>query len=499
MNTVIYVVLGIVLLLIILAICVKSPQGKWFFGTICMVIMIAGTCYCGIQLNYYYTASGGIFGKLSGIFETNVVEVENASFSFINIELTQTKDESYSAVITSSDVLQLENGIVYGVKVNGEPCVNVENARDYVTAEYTYSFYNERFEVLCTDTLYFRFAFYTNSTLLTVKTNGGANAVKFWNYYFNKNTFIVTIGQADYVKSEDIEFKNVKKEGYSLATFYEDNKLIGYKQVKNDDVVGNVNLDNMKDRKILGWKVGGEYVNLEDYRLNIDTRFDLETAVKLTIREKEFSDNGLVSSAYYNSTLKLNEIIASTSYYKEFENIYIGFTDANGRYIDGNTKLTNLTSTELYISVSYSISVPDFNVSKMQTGNVHVLDYSITSTTDYKFYSKTLSKSYSKYQVKFGKDYTQNMQVLLDSGLVSSFSKTVDETTNTCTIVAESKKGEVSIGGVSADFTLSIRVDENFNFYLTYKGDSSNKLKALWSQYYNFALNPRNLTFNTTK
>lgn len=264
--TILYIVLAVVAFAIILAICIKYPQGKWFFGTICMAVLIAGTCYCGIQLNYYYTASGGIFGKLSGIFDTNVVEVENATFTFTNIELTETEGDVYSAVITTNEVLQLEKGIAYGVYVNNSPCSNIQNARDYVTAEYSYVFYDESFKPLCSDTLYFRFAFYNNSTLLNVRTQGGADAVKYWNYYFNKNTFVVKIGKADYVKDENLTFTNGAVPDYSVLKYTIDGKSTETIVAKGK-TIGSLGIYTDKlCYNFKGWKlenssiVGNEYV-----------------------------------------------------------------------------------------------------------------------------------------------------------------------------------------------------------------------------------------------
>lgn len=239
-----YDVLIVAAILIVVLLCLKFPNGKYFFGTIFSVVLVVSTAYCGIQLNYYYTASGGIFGYLSGLYSMGV-EVEELEFSFSNMELTKTDEDLYSAILTTNNVMALTDDTAYCVYVNDLPCQNVESSVDYITAEYTYAFYDEDFNVLCTDTLYFRFAFYTNSTYLAVRTYGGSETVKYWNYYFNKNIFVVSVKATTYNK--ETSFITVKY-------VYTDD----YIQVETAFAGSTLNLPNLVG--IDYWTVNGEIV-----------------------------------------------------------------------------------------------------------------------------------------------------------------------------------------------------------------------------------------------
>lgn len=203
-------------ILIILAL-IKYPTAKWFMGTIITLALIISTCYCAIQLNFYYTASGGIYGKITGMFDTNVVEIQELNFSLKNIELVKEHDNTYSAEVLNGNVMKLNGKNNFAVYVNNEPCSlsQVENEEDYCFANYTYVFYDKDKNILCEDTLTFRFAFYTKFTYLSVTTNGGANAVKYWNYYFNKNVFDIKIENVDFNINKDISFL----EDYCLVSF----------------------------------------------------------------------------------------------------------------------------------------------------------------------------------------------------------------------------------------------------------------------------------------
>ncbi len=221
-----YDVLFVIAAVLIIIACIKWPNGKWFFGTVITLAILVTTGYCAAQLNFYYNAKGGIFGAITGIFETNVVEVDEMTFSLKNIELLKEHDDVYSAKVLSNEVMALEEGQKFAVYVNGEPCSTTTNESDYVVAEYTYRFMNQEFNEVCTDTLTLRIALYSNSTYLSVSTSGGADAVKYWNYYFNKNKFEMKIEKAAYLYDDGINFGDGDISNYyKVASYYLDNEL----------------------------------------------------------------------------------------------------------------------------------------------------------------------------------------------------------------------------------------------------------------------------------
>lgn len=270
-NTWFYVALGVVALVAIIWICVKYPQGRVYMFTLVGIGLVAITCYSGIQLNYYYTARGGIFGALSGIFDTNAVEVENLSISLNNIEMIKEHDDVYSAKVLTPEVLKLDNNVNFMVYVNGDPCTSVITSADYVVAEFDYEFLGEDFKELCRDTLTIRFSLYTDSTYMSVSTQGGATAVKYWNYYFNKNTFVIDIAPADYY-SNSISFgKGEVSKNYALANFYvKDKKWLT--QVYKTGTQVDFPFPEQIERSFLGWST--DKVNVkEEMAIKENTNF----------------------------------------------------------------------------------------------------------------------------------------------------------------------------------------------------------------------------------
>lgn len=222
-----YDLLVVVFIAFIIWLVLKYKQARAPIIFCLMLILIGFTAYAGIELNYYYTAEGGIFGKITGVFQTNVAVVSEQTFSFYNMELTQENGNTYSLKITSDEVFTLEDDQQFMVYVNNEPCYYVDNSNSnqYVIAKYSYIFLDEELNELCTDTLIFNFAFYTNSTYLSVKTEGGAEAVKHWNYYFNKNFFDVRIEKTDYTFDNEITFGDGDISNYFIATYYVESEI----------------------------------------------------------------------------------------------------------------------------------------------------------------------------------------------------------------------------------------------------------------------------------
>ena len=238
----------------------------------CIILLLIGfTAYACIELNYYYTAEGGIFGKITGIFQTNTVEVSEQTFSFENMELTQENGDTYSLKITSDEVFALEDDQQFIVYVNNEPCYYVDNSNSnqYVVAKYSYTFLDENLKELCTDTLTFNFAFYTNSTYLSVKTEGGAEAVKYWNYYFNKNVFEVRIEKTDYAFDDEITFGDGDISEYHTITYYVKNEIYSVSVCSKDSKVRNFITPEIDDYIFLGWSIDGENI-IEELVVNND-------------------------------------------------------------------------------------------------------------------------------------------------------------------------------------------------------------------------------------
>lgn len=234
-----YKIAGLIAIVLIIVACIKYENGRIFIFSILGIALIVYTSYCGVQLNYYYNEKGGIYGQLVSLYNPNQVTItDNVSYSFKNLALTQDGD-SYSAKITSEEVLDLvlDENASYGVYVNNMPCNYVEITHDYVLAKYHYVFYDDDFNVLAEDTLSLRFAFYTNSTYLSVISNGTAEDIKYWNNYFNKNVFEVTIDNKGYTYTKDITFGTGDISDYSTVSYYVEDELYIKQVYKNGNTI----------------------------------------------------------------------------------------------------------------------------------------------------------------------------------------------------------------------------------------------------------------------
>lgn len=196
-----YIVIALIGLIILIINCLKHPKvGKWVLFGVFYIGFLILTVYSCIQLNIHYKTKGGIFGQISGIFEPNQVKVvDDITYEFTNTELVQVGETNkYSSSVSVPEIMNLENGVKYQLLINDVPSGYTDNNEDYIVSRYNYIFYDEDFNILKQDILIIKIAFYSNSTSFSVSTEGGAEAVKYWNYYFNKNKFVVTLtGKAD--------------------------------------------------------------------------------------------------------------------------------------------------------------------------------------------------------------------------------------------------------------------------------------------------------------
>ena len=251
------IIIGVIL---IIYACIKYPKGgKLVLFGVLIVGYLGVTAYSIVQLNYYYKAEGGIIGQITGIFNTNEVEVvDNLKFDFNNVELTQVDGDKYQARFVTNEVLNLDDNIDYGLYVNDMPCYNVQANSNYVIAQYGYTFYDNSMTIKCSDILTFNIAFNDNYTELSVVTNGGSTAVKYWNNYFNKNSFIVEIKEKDYPTYNDIEFVEGDVSSYPVVTFLSKGELLETQIYVSGSTINFPEIDN---DKFLGWAINNEIID----------------------------------------------------------------------------------------------------------------------------------------------------------------------------------------------------------------------------------------------
>ena len=191
-------VIGFVLLLVLAYYMGKYKNLKPIVFGVAGILIFGFSIYCMADLNYYYNAKGGVFGVLTGLFEVNMVEnnVNDLEFSITNIELKQIDGDSYGAkiIINRKPIVDAEKS--YYVFVNGIPTTSSEVDTVHAKATYNYSFLDKKMNSMLSDELDMSFAFYENYTTLQITTNGGSDAVKLWNSYFQKQNFKITIEES---------------------------------------------------------------------------------------------------------------------------------------------------------------------------------------------------------------------------------------------------------------------------------------------------------------
>ena len=187
-------VVTIIAITLVIVSLIKFPSSRWFLGTVLSIVLVGTACFSIVEINAYYSTSGGIVGQLTGYFDKNKVEVTDLTFDFKDIMMTENGTANgYSAVFLSDKTIQLSADSKFQVTLNDVPVDIIESTSNYVVAEYEYVFYNKDLNEVLVDTLKLEFAFYNISTEFEISTTGGATAMNYWNDYFSKNAFVVEI------------------------------------------------------------------------------------------------------------------------------------------------------------------------------------------------------------------------------------------------------------------------------------------------------------------
>lgn len=259
-NVVYDVILIIALVLCIIAM-IRTSWGKYFFGALIYIVLIGTAIYSAVEIDDYNSASGGIFGQFSKPPTTNNLTVKDLEFNMDNIELTQkdaSNDMLYEARFETDEIVDVTNYTKYGVFINDIPVEITEFSVDYLLATYEYNFYGENQQLILNDTLKLKFAFYKQCSKFIVQSNGGSQAVKQWNDFFKKNSFVVTM------KETETDLKQTKADQLSLVKFHlvensTDLVLRSYYSLKTNTGIENPplsNLDYDKSRYIIkGWSL----------------------------------------------------------------------------------------------------------------------------------------------------------------------------------------------------------------------------------------------------
>lgn len=191
---------------------------RWVFGIpIFLVLVISGIFSYG-QVNKYYSASGGIHGKLTDLIDPNKtytkVEKDNLKINFKNFNLTKDEKGVYGLSKDEELVLKINNSDYYAAYINNYPCeitkfsIGDDDSKFVYKFSYLFANYDDEgdLEIIADDTIQIEFTFYKTHTNVKIKTNCSDEIVRLWNSYFNKNNF-------------EIELKKVENLDKNLLTY----------------------------------------------------------------------------------------------------------------------------------------------------------------------------------------------------------------------------------------------------------------------------------------
>lgn len=255
-----YTLIVIAAAVLIFIACLKYPAGKYFIGTVILIVAVGATIYCGTQLYYYYDAEGATFGTID-IDEPNKVDVDDFRFNFQNFELKQVSGDEYSAEAHLSEILELDENKTYGIFINETPCDLTQYSSNYLTASYSYTFRDDDLSILMEDTLQINFAFNTTSTDIKITTYNGAEAVKYWNNYFNKNNIVITIQELDYTGGTDITYGDGEVSNYNVLTYFVDGEEYTKQAYKTGSKIVFPEKPEKDNLYFAGWKIGESFVD----------------------------------------------------------------------------------------------------------------------------------------------------------------------------------------------------------------------------------------------
>ena len=447
-----YDLIAIAFIGFIIFLCFKYPNSRVYVFSFLGIIFVGITAYCGIQLNYYYTAEGGVWGYITGMIENNTATIEimdTAKFTLNNIVLTQDKDNTYSATIYNEDLIKFKDNVNYGVYVNGEPCSQVDYSTNYIRAEYGYTFMNDNLEELMTDTLQFNFAFFDKSSQLKITTNGGQTAVNYWNNYFARNNFIVEVKPSSYDKNNDLTFGDGDVSEYRTLNYYvEDN--VYQEIVKYGSNISVPKYINQQTTGVLYFdKELTEKIDIDTFKVtdNIDIYTQKATLDKLTfenvgvgviysislndgvagevILPNQYENSAsLIISDFSNSqitsvTIPENVIGVTAMAFKDCSNLSeVNVIDENSKFSSIDGILYNKEKTKLvyypFAKSTNEISLPN-TITEIgeycfyNNINLTTFDFSnILKIDEYAFYNTGLSSSLKLYAISIGESAFEN-------------------------------------------------------------------------------------------
>ena len=254
-----YDLIAVAVILILVILFCKYKDARYGIAGLVSVFILILTVFCAVQINNYYSVEGGIWGKLSTIITNNQIEqTEEAKFSLQNIVLTEDVNGEFSAIIVSDKKLSLENTKGKWLFVNNIPCTDCQLGIDGISAKYKYTFAGSDFEELHSDILKIDFSFYEKGYRLKLTTEGGQTAVNYWNTYFSRNNFVVSVEDFKIETSKDVSILENEEAEVMKLTYYVDEEIFA-EVIYPKNVILTSFIEPAKEEYLFfGWSLDGK-------------------------------------------------------------------------------------------------------------------------------------------------------------------------------------------------------------------------------------------------
>lgn len=323
---------GILFFILILVYCLNrwGSQTKIVLKTVgCLVLFVAmpiGAVFCGVNVNGYLSAEGGIFGQIKKSLGLNKVNVSTDTFEISELNLRLDENGEYSAKINvdiedSETTIKINRDKNYILLVNGELTSKnfMYSTGESVSfsADYSYTFKDFKKDEILKDTLHIYFMINKNDITCRLTSNGGAVAQELWKVYNKKNGMKIRFIQSDYRNPSNISEGVGDTSQYSILTFKDENNFnISRVVLTGTPLKENPPLYSTDGYTFEGWSIDGKNVFDFTQEINEDLTFNpILFQSKLVLLDENYnviyrhrmlgdylSENGLI----YNGELVVN-------------------------------------------------------------------------------------------------------------------------------------------------------------------------------------------------
>lgn len=202
---IIKLLIAVFVVITILTLMAEYEFMRYMFGIPLIIVLVISGVFSYGQINKYYSASGGIHGKLTDLIDPNktytTLEKNDLKINFKNFNLTKNEKGVYQLSKDEALVLEIDSGDYYEAYINNYPCeitklsIGDDDSKFVYKFSYLFANYDDdgELEIIADDTIQIEFTFYRTHTNVKIKSNCSDEIVGLWNSYFNKNNFEIEL------------------------------------------------------------------------------------------------------------------------------------------------------------------------------------------------------------------------------------------------------------------------------------------------------------------